>query len=351
MNILIVRLSALGDIVHALPAAAALRRAFPAARIDWLVDARYRAVLDLVPSIDRRLVIGRRRSRDGGVPAGHDVTFGGWSGLGEAIRGLRRGRYDVALDFQGLLKSALLARSSGARRVIGFPARLLRERAARLFYTEAGPAPDGPHVLDKNLALIASVGVEDRSRRFPIEIPSSELPARITERLGGVARFALLSPGAGWPNKRWPPDRFAAVAAWLDRCHALRSVVVWGPGEEALAGDVVDRASGAAVLAPPTTVADLVALCQAAALLVAGDTGPIHLAAAVDTPVVGLYGPTDPARNGPWAADDVTLSRFAECVCHHKRRCRRPNACLADITVEEVMAAIDRRLERARRDG
>jgi heptosyltransferase I len=337
-RLLIVRLGALGDVVHAIPVAAALRRAFPQARIDWLVSAKHREILDLVPVIDRRLVINDRGGASGGAS------------LAAAVGELRRGRYDVAIDLQGLIKSALLARASGAPRVLGFSSRYARERAARLFYTEAHDPGRGGlydpretrHVVDINLGVLTLLGITAARAEFPIDEPPSEAARAVRERTGG--RYALLNPGAAWPNKRWPADRLAAVAIDLRERHGLSSVVLWGPGEEDLAAAVAAAAQGAAVASPPTTIADLAALARGAALLVSGDTGPTHIAAAVGTPIVGLYGPTRPARNGPLSPLDVTVSRDAVCQCHHLRRCRLDRMCLLDIDVPEVIAAVDRRL-------
>jgi heptosyltransferase-1 len=338
---LVVRLGALGDIVHAIPVAAALRRAFPEARIDWLVGAKHRALLDLVPIIDRRLVINDRPLTRAGS---------GGASILSAIAELRRGRYDVALDLQGLLKSAVLARSSGASRVVGFGSRYLRERLARPFYTEVydpGRAgmfdrTEAKHVVRTNLGLLQPLGITVSTPEFPIERVDTAAARGARQESGG--RYALLNPGAAWPNKRWPPERFAAVARMLGERHGLRSIVLWGPGEETLAEMVVSAASGAARLAPPTTIADLVALTSGAALMVSGDTGPLHIAAALGTPVVGIYGPTRPARNGPWAANDITVSRDATCRCHHLRQCTLDVMCLLDIAVDEVGAAVERRL-------
>lgn len=340
---LLVRLGALGDIVHAIPVAAALRKAFPTARIDWLVSAKHRELLDLVPVIDRRLVINDRRG------AGAARGEGGASPW-QAILDLRRARYDVAIDLQGLMKSALLARASGARRVVGFAPSYLRERLARLFYTHVyDPGSHGVfdpretrHVVAINLGLLEPLGVSAETAEFPIERVESPVAKNLRERAGG--RYALLNPGAAWPNKRWPPSRLGAIAAGLRERHGLMSVVLWGPGEEALAEEVVTTSQGAAVLSPKTTIADLVALARGAAVMVSGDTGPTHIAAAVGTPLVGLYGPTRPRRNGPWAPADITISRDTICQCHHLRRCRLETMCMMDIQVGEVASAIDRRL-------
>jgi lipopolysaccharide heptosyltransferase I len=337
-RLLIVRLGALGDVVHAIPVAAALRRAFPSARIDWLVSAKHREILDLVPVIDRRLVINDRGDASGGAS------------LLAAIRELRRSQYDVAIDLQGLIKSALLARSSGAPRVIGFSSRYSRERAARLFYTEAHDPGRGGlydpretrHVVDINLGVLTRLGITAPAREFPIEDVDSDAARSARQLTGG--RYALLNPGAAWPNKRWPAARLAVIATELRARHGLMSVVLWGPGEEALAAEVVAGANGAAILSAKTTIADLVALARRAALMVSGDTGPTHIAAALGTPIVGIYGPTRPVRNGPMSPLDVVVSRDAVCQCHHLRRCRLDRMCLLDIEAAEVLDAVERRL-------
>jgi len=326
MNVLIVRLGALGDIVHAVPAAAALRRAFPEARIDWLVEAKHRAIVDLVTAIDRTIVVERS-------------TPGGWL---KAVRELRATRYDLAIDLQGLLKSAVLARASGAAHVVGFSIWHLREKTARPFYSDAHDIESG-HVIAKNLQLLEAVDVHDAEIAFPIaQTPSAALDA--VRASIGDARFALVNPGAAWPNKRWPPERFGEVAAFLRDACGLTPVVLWGPGEEDLARAVVRAAGAAAVLAPPTSVADVLTLARAAALVVSGDTGPLHLAMAVGAPTVSLFGPTDPARNGPFSPADIAVSRHDACRCQYERSCHETVWCLAGIATAEVCAAIQQRL-------
>ena len=331
--ILIVRLGAMGDIIHALPVAAALRARFPDARLDWVVDERHLGLLELVPVVDRRIVL---RTRSASLR--RQVM--------ELRRTLTRESYDIAIDVQGLLKSAVVARLSGARRILGFTAPHLRERAARVFYTETHDPGDTAHVIEKNLTLAGSLGADVSRIRVPLQVPPSAALDAVRHRhsAAGAGSFVVLNPGAAWPNKRWPPDRFGAVAQWLRRAHGLNSVVTWGPGDETMAAAVVEGSSGAAELAPSTSIADLIAIVREAALMVSGDTGPVHLAAAVGTPVVGIYGPTDPVRNGPWSVDDVTVSRFTACGCRHKRRCRVARWCLDDISVDDVVAAITRRI-------
>jgi lipopolysaccharide heptosyltransferase I len=336
MNILLVRLGALGDVVHAIPVAAALRRRFPSARIDWLVSGKHRPLLDLVPVIDRRLVLDEATTR--GVR------------LFTALRELRRSQYDVAIDLQGLLKSAFLARSSGAHRVLGFATTYLRERAARLFYTDAyDPGCRGlydpremRHVVEINLGLLEPLGIGQSPPEFPIDPIESAVAADVARRTAG--RYAILNPGAQWPNKRWPADRLGRVAAVLRMRFGLTSVALWGSGERHLADEIVAHAEGAAFASPKASIADLVALARGATVMVSGDTGPVHIASAVGTPIVGLFGPTRPSRNGPLSAHDVIVSRAGVCQCHHLRTCRAGRMCLLDVEVEEVVAAVARRL-------
>lgn len=342
-RILLVRLGALGDIVHAIPVAAALRRAYPSASIDWLVSAKHSEVLRLVPVLSRSLVLNDRGDASGGAP------------LLSALMEIRRMSYDAAIDLQGLLKSAVIARLSGARRVVGFNAKYARESLARMFYTDVhDPGGEGiyapsetRHVVDINLGLLRALGLTPGAPEFPIDVPRSAVADAVSASAGGA--YALLNPGAAWPNKRWPPARMAALAAALHHRRHLRSVIIWGPGEVQLAEEVVALSEGTAILAPKTTIADVAAIARGAAVMVSGDTGPTHLAAALGTPIVGLYGPTRPERNGPWMVNDESVSRASVCQCHHLRQCRAERMCLLDIELDEVLAAVERRLDAAAR--
>lgn len=330
-RLLVVRLGSLGDLVHTLPAVAAIRRAYPRLEIDWLVDSVHRDLLALVPILSN-------------VVALRDRTVGAWL---EARRALRARRYDVALDFQGLVKSAGLARLSGARRVLGFDRASLREPWAARFYTERVEVGEGRHVIEKNLRLAAAVGAKSGDLEFPIAPVQSEATAVLERR--HIAHYALLNPCAAWPNKRWPAERFGRLAKILRDRHGLTSVVLWGPDEGRLAQLVVGASDDAAMAAPETKLPDLVALARGAKLIVSGDTGPLHIAAALGVPAVALFGPTNPKRNGPWRVDDISLSRYEPCSCHYERACRREKRqwCLATITVEEVAEAIQKRLPSA----
>jgi lipopolysaccharide heptosyltransferase I len=327
MNFLIVRLGALGDIVHTVPAAAALRRAFPDARIDWVVDARHAPFARLVTVVDCIITLER-------------PTVAAWVQL---VQTLRPARYDVALDFQGLMKSAVIARASGARRVAGFSIWHLREKGARPFYSEVDDGEHVPHVIQKNLKLLSVVGLNTTAVEFPLAHSPSPVTDQVRSQAAGRP-VALINPGAAWPNKRWPASRFGEVAAFLKEVRGFEPFVLWGPAEQTLAEDVVDSSGGVARVVPATSIPDLLELSRAAALMVSGDTGPLHIAAAAGTPLVAIFGPTDPDRNGPWAEDDVVVTRHGSCDCYYQRQCRQSSWCLNDVTVAEVTAAIQQRL-------
>jgi len=325
---LIVRLGSLGDIIHAIPAAAALRAALPSAQIDWLVDPRYVELVQLVTAVDHAVPIDPRA---------------GMIRLFATLSELRKRKYKVAIDFQGLIKSATMARMAGAERVLGFPQAQLRESAARAFYSDAPETVRAAHVVFKNLELVAALGIETGEPAFPLNVPRTPAVEDVEARFGG-APFALINPGAAWPNKRWPPERYGAVAAAIRERFGWPSLVLWGPKEQELAEAVVEASSGAAVLAPPTSIVDLFGIAKAARIAVSGDTGPLHIAGAVGTPVVAVFGPTKAERNGPWGASDVVVARTDRCECLYQRECRRGAPCIDEIAVDEVTAALERRL-------
>jgi heptosyltransferase I len=325
-SFLLVRLGALGDIVHAMPVVTALRAAYPDARIGWLVHPRFAPLLEVVEGLDAIHPLDRR------------------SGA-RTLTEVRRQRYGACLDLQGLLKSAALARLSGATRVIGFARRWLREPAAVLAYGETGGDGHG-HIVDKNLSLLRCVGIDHPSIGFALRLPETPVVPCTREMLGidAEAPFALLNPGAAWPNKRWPAERFGELAQQLLERTGLPTAVLWGPDEATLAAAVVRASGGAAVMAPQTTMVEMLTLAKAARVVVSGDTGPLHLAAAAGTPVVGLFGPTPPQRNGPWDPNDVTVSAHGLCACVFKRQCTAPAWCLGAVTVDAVLDAVQRRL-------
>jgi heptosyltransferase-1 len=339
-RLLIVRLSAMGDVIHTLPAVQALRQSFPGAFIGWLIEERWAELL-CAPGSPRR---GGRSSRRPLVDEVHVVNLKAWGKSPFSISTLRRAAtvwndvrgagYDAAVDLQGAMRSAVSARLSGARAVYG--AAEPRESPASLWYTRKAVA-HGRHVIEQNLS-VAEALVGHGMKLSPVELPHDPTAeARIEKRVAeqGIGRFAILNPGAGWGAKRWPAERYGEVARGLAEL-GLRSVLNCGPGEEELA-QATEAASGGTARAMRCTITELIALTRRARLFIGGDTGPLHLAAALRVPVVAIFGPTDPARNGPYGTRSVVL-RSAGSVISHARRAE-PDEGLLAIGSEAVVAA------------
>jgi heptosyltransferase-1 len=332
---LVVRLSSIGDVVHTLPALAALRR--HGWEAGWLVEPPARALLEENGAL-------------GEVVSAPPAKAFRWDAAWRTTRQLRRSRYDAALDFQGLWKSAAWARASGAARVVGWSGRSRREPASAVLLGETAARSGGGHVIDKNLELLRVLGIEAvGTREFPLPA-SAESAARVARALGGRTEVVVLNPGGGWASKLWPAERFGELARGL-AASGLQPLVSYGPGEEGLAERVVVASGGTAERCFPTSLVDLVELARRARLVVAADTGPLHLACAVSTPVVALFGPTDPARNGPFASVDEVVRRTPVCAPCYSRTCPRHAGVMAEIAVEQVLAAATRRLAVARQQA
>jgi heptosyltransferase I len=310
MNVALVKLSALGDIVHALPVAAALRTLQPSWRLTWIVERRHARLLRDHPALDDLVVVDTRSWRSARGPAELARTVRELGALG---RRLRAARYDAVVDLQGLVKSGLLARVTGARMRIGFATRECRERLNALFTNRhVTPPPSAHHVVEQYLALLSPLGAATATA-LPVEfhLPSDPAAESAVEeffegsRLKSSDRVVVLNPGAGRPEKRWPASRFAELARRLADEDIGRVIVAWGPGEFDVARTIAD--GGPTLLAPRTDLDGLVALLRRASVVVAGDTGPLHVAAALGVPCVGLYGPTPSVRNAPWGKVHRTL--------------------------------------------
>jgi lipopolysaccharide heptosyltransferase I len=345
MRFLIIRLSSIGDIVHALPAVAALGEAFPNAEISWAIEKRYTMLLEGNPFVRRVIPLDTLgwRSRLASSYTLEEVVG--------SILSLRELAFDTAIDFQGLVKSGIIAGISRSRERLGFAEYWLREPAAGAFYTERVSPRECRHVIEMNLALVERLGVpalHPRQWRFPLPRDASQEQA-IKQRLAalGVEEFIIINPGGGWISKRWSPGDYAELLGLIERHHrepGWRILLTGSPEEEALIQEIVERSGSQRAMYFASTLAQFIALARRAQLFVGGDTGPLHLAAAIGTPIVAIYGPTDRARNGPFSATDITLSNDG--AIDHTRRAHKP-AFLPGIAVESVLRAI---LERAGRD-
>ena len=332
-RILLVRLGSLGDIIHALPVAATLRAAFPGAHIAWLADQRWRPLVDLVDGLNGVLSVPRD----------------GWSGIREGIRNVRSEHFECVVDVQGLYKSAVLARLSGAPLRVGFDRTSAREGGAAMFYN-VRVAPKFGHRIDKNLALAAALGAPPpvpgtpAAQLFPLRVPQpAEDAVREMLRTRGVSRYFMLSPGGGWLSKCWPAERYGELHRRLASRLGYGGVVTYGPGERPLAEALRAAAGAPEPLLLELDLPHLMAALRGAQVFVAADTGPLHVAVALGTPVVGLYGPTDPAQTGPYSRVDLVVRNAQPHETTYSRADSYAPSMLS-ITVEQVEEAVARRL-------
>ena len=330
LRLLVVRLGAMGDILHSMPAVTALRRAHPEWMIGWAIEPQWRGLFcandGTTPLVDQlHLVPAKRWAKSPLSPATlRDIR--------RVRRELRAMRYNVAVDFQGAVRSAMVARWSKAEHLIGEAEP--REFAAKWLFDER-VSTHGVHVIEQSLEVANAILREP----LPMTLPLLPRDAAADAKAAQIAQpFVLISPGAGWGAKRWPADRYGSVArALADLGYGV--VINRAPAEEHLAQEIVDTSGGAA-RAMTLDLTELIAVTRQAVLAIAGDTGPLHLACALDTPVVGIFGPTDPARNGPFHCRSRVL-RHPASVRDHSRR-SEPEAGLLTITPDAVInAALD----------
>ncbi len=337
---LIVRLGAMGDVIHGLYAATALRQAFPEALLGWLIEERWAELLCTLPTprsgprseqrplVDRVHTVNTRQWRRAPFSAAT------WERVAASLSDLRAARYEIAIDLQGAVRSSLLARWSGAPVICG--AAQPRENLATMFYTRQIIA-GGKHIVEQNLALAEAVA-RQRLKIPPIQLPRD--PAAEQEcdqrlRAKGRQEFVLLNPGAGWGAKQWPAERYGQVAKQLLQ-DGLKSFINAGPGEEDLA-HALEAASGGAAETFSGSLNQLIALTRRARLFIGGDTGPMHLAAALEVPVVAIFGPTDPARNGPFGTRAIVLRSSSSNTSY--QHVLRPDGGLLEISSGQVVAA------------
>jgi lipopolysaccharide heptosyltransferase I len=303
LRIAIVKLSSLGDVIHALPVARALRQAYPTAHLTWIVEAREYAILRDHPDLDSVLPVDtrlwRRLIRR---PAGARIV---WQKLARLRTRIRASRFDVTVDVQGLIKSGVLTAYTGAPVRVGFSPSWCGEWANALFTNRhVTPTVEAVHVVEQYLALLSPLGIVRPNPEF--HVPARpEAEGRMEEFLGeqGIKRqdvVVALNPGAGRENKRWPVSHLCALAERLGSEPDVRLLLLWGPDEIHMARQIRDGLSMKAILAPPTDLDELTSLLRRCSLMIANDTGPLHLAAALGTPTLGLYGPTPARRNRPY---------------------------------------------------
>jgi heptosyltransferase-1 len=335
-RILVIKFGSLGDIVHCLPSVRQLLDHFPDAEIDWLIERKNKTVVEMSGLGVRIVPIDTYQWR-------YSPGIGSAKEILEFIWALRTDGYDCTIDFQGLLKSAFVGYLSAAPVRIGWERDFLKESTSRFFYTEV-VKPRRVHIIDQQMELLKPLGIEPDWDTMPaIEAPATA--RRTVERkIGDKRDFVLVNPGGNWITKRWAPERYGALARRLVD-DGLLVAVTWGPGEETDARTIREIA-GTDLLMVGSTLPELVALCERSTLFVGGDTGPMHFAAAVGTPIVSIFGPTSSDRNGPFRREDVVVEQRMPCrPCYERDVCPLEHLkCMVDITVDQVYEACQKRL-------
>jgi heptosyltransferase-1 len=332
---LVVRLSSLGDIVHTFPAVAGLRESFPKAEIVWLTHPRWKP---LVESSSLTTDIWATETRS-------------FASLREILRRIRAHDLETAIDYQGLWKSAAFSFLGGVPRRIGFSSETIREYGVPILYTDRVRTTQA-HIADQNGELSQRSGAHHATGAVNLSVQAEE-ESDFREYLRGlgVDRYVALSPGGGWRSKCWPPDRFGALCKKIRDSLGLRCIINHGPGEESLAEAVRNTSEDAAPILYDGELGQLMALLRNALCVVGGDTGPLHLAIALGTPSVALFGPTDPARNGPYRSGsganavpiDVVL-RSPRAVTTYKRG-SQVDPSMLEIEVDTVFESVRRLIE------
>jgi lipopolysaccharide heptosyltransferase I len=338
-RILLVKLGAVGDLAHTLPALHSLRRSFPGAYIAWIAEAKSIDLIAEHSELDEVILFDRKRFSY----LGRRPWFWGKLII-ESIRfarQLRQRKFDIAIDCQTLFKSGLITFLSGAPLRIGFD----RWRELNRLFTNKRIPADGSniHATNQYLALVESAGAEKQcdwvAPSFNDEI-RKRIDSWIGQNVGEGSLLIGINPGASWPTKLWPPDSFAEAGRILARQTGVRLVIVWGPGEERVAGQIAEEIGEAALLAPPTTLRELAYLLSRCDLLISSDTGPAHIAVAVKTPVVAVYGPSNPIRNGPFDERSIVVRADIDCLDCWKHKCNTvPLRCMDSVTAEMVAEA------------
>lgn len=346
MRFLIIRLSSIGDIVHALPAVTALARTFPDAEVDWVVEARYAVLLEGNPWVKRVVMLDT---------LGWRSNFSSPATIEKMARGialLREATYDAVLDFQGLIKSAIISKVSRSQRRVGFAENWLREPAAGMFYDERVTPRLGRHIIETNFALVEHLGAGNPGPaewEFPLPRNQSD-DEYVDKRLDDLdaKEFMVINPGGGWQAKRWAPRQYAEVIHRLEPEFKGKIILTGSPEEEAIIQEILNLAKSPRAHYIPSTLVQLIALVRRAQLFLSGDTGPMHLAAAVRTPIVAIFGATDPLntpqRNGPFIPADITLSNGGPLP--FAREAKSPHF-IEGVKPESVLMAVRKRLERA----
>ena len=323
-RILIIKPSSMGDIIHALPVLATLRKCYPKAEITWIVKNKFSDLLSGNPDLT-------------------DIIPFDNNNFLQLISILRKRDFDVALDIQGLFRSGILAYFSKASHKIGFSKINSRELSYMFYNHRVIPPQKAVHVVDKNLSLLEPLGISEFTYDFKIPISTQDLNfAKIffasRKLVPKKDKIIMLNLGAGWPTKRWPSEKFISLADKLTGHINAKIIMSWGPQEKEIIENIKSSENNRITIMPQSTIKQLAAIIKSCDLFVGSDTGPTHLAAALEVPVVGLYGPSDPERNGPYGTKNIIIQKDIPCASCWKRKCDTID-CMKNISIDEVFEA------------
>lgn len=325
-NFFIIRLSSLGDIIHTLPAFSSLRRNFPDAHISWIVEKQGKEILDLVPGLDEVIVFRQK----------------GW------LKSIKK-RNQIVLDFQGLIKSGLIAFLSRSQKRIGFDPRNLKEPSASPFYTDSlEKVSEEIHVIIKNLRLLSKLGIKEEKYEFPLTIPN-ETSKAVKEKLKKIGfpsqkKLIICNIGAAWETKRWSALRWVRLLKLMKK-EDLFPLLLWGNEREGELARAVSEQSRVTI-SPFFSIKEVLALIKEASLVISGDTFALQVACAFSVPVIGLFGPTNPERNGPFNPRDKVAFAALNCAPCYKRTCPAHLNCMDAISSEKVAKMAHELLEK-----
>jgi len=322
-HLLVMRLGSLGDIVHAFPAVCGLRNSFRTFPIVWLTHPKWEFLVKTSGLAGEVWTIDTRN----------------WGNVRSILKRIRAHRFEAAIDYQGLWQSAAIPFLAGVPRRIGFSSETVREAGVPLLYTDRVRANAGRHVADQNGELSARAGASIPVGPVQLQVqPEDQQIVSARLQTEGIDEYVVLSPGGGWRSKCWPVERYGALAERITEEFAVRCVINVGPGEEHLAAGIANASGKAEPVSFAGSLGQLMALLKNARAVVAGDTGPLHLADALGTKVVAIFGPTDPVRNGPYQKNGVVL-RWSQAQTTYKRGAQ-PDESLLHVSVDEVMGEL-----------
>jgi lipopolysaccharide heptosyltransferase I len=339
-KILILKFSALGDIVHTLPVAATIRQSLPDSHIVWMVEERFQSLLFDNPDINEI------------IPLRTKVWRKNWNSQSfreilDTIKTLRQHKFDIVLDLHGLIKSGIIAGLSGASMRVGFHKKNCKEKVSALFTNKKAPyMAEGRHVVDMYLALLqTALGKTEEKKVFSLPIPeeADEKSRQLFAQNSDLTDRPVIgiNPGAGFTSKQWELNRFAKLADRISAELGYSILLTWGPGEESKVQQISNQMEQKNWIAPPTSILESIALYKRMALLVSCDSGPLHLAAALGIPTVSIFGPTDPKRNGAYGVDHEAVYKVLSCSFCWKKTCPLgTQECMKQVTTDEVFDSV-----------